>query len=121
MGDLLEQGAGWLAGMRTQYLSRTVTYQSGQQQVQLQATVGSTTFDIASDYGVVERWESRDYLVGASDLVLGSAVAQPQRGDTITDAGQVYEVMAPGKEDVFRFSDHYGLTLRIHTKRIGSA
>jgi hypothetical protein len=121
LGDLLEHAAGWLAGMRTKHLSRTVTYQSGGQQVRLAATVGSTTFEIANDYGVVERWESRDYLIRASDLVVGGAVAQPQRGDTITDAGEVYEVMAPGKEDAYRPSDHYGLTLRIHTKLTGSA
>jgi len=30
----------------------------------------------------------------------------------------VYEVLAPGKEDVFRLSDPYGVTLRIHTKQI---
>jgi hypothetical protein len=106
--------------MRTQYLSRTVTYASGGQQVQLQATVGSTTFQVANDYGVFERWESRDYLVVAADLVLGDAVVVPQRGDTITDGGQVYTVMAPGHEDVYRPSDQYGVTLRIHTKLTGS-
>ena len=120
MGDLLEQGAGWLARMRTKHMSRTVTYQRGTQQVALAATVGGTTFEIANEYGVLERWESRDYLVAASDLVLGGTVVQPQSGDTIIDAGQVYEVMAPGKEDVFRPSDHHGLTLRIHTKRTGT-
>lgn len=124
MADLLEQAAGWLGGMRAAHLSRSVTYSrpstgSGQgAQVQVAATVGRTTFEIDDGYGVVEKWESRDFLIAAADLVLGDATATPQRGDRIADGGKVYEVMAPGKEDCFRKSDPYGVTLRIHTKQV---
>lgn len=121
MVDLLEQASVWLGRMRAKHLSRTVTYRRGDQQVDLAATVGGTTFEVDTGYAVPERWESRDFLIAAADLVLGGQVVRPQRGDAIIDAGQVYEVMAPGKEDVFRPSDPYGLTWRIHTKRTGAA
>ena len=34
---------------------------------------------------------------------------------------QLYEVMAPGGEPPFRYSDPYRRTLRIHTKHVGRA
>jgi len=118
MADLLEQAAGWLGGMRAMHLSRTVTYCRGADSVQVAATVGRTVFEIDDGYGVIEKWESRDFLIAAADLVLGGVTVTPQRGDRIADAGKVYEVLAPGKEDVSRPSDPYGMTLRIHTKQV---
>jgi hypothetical protein len=120
MGDLLEQAASWLGRMRSAHLSRTVTYSRGGDSVQLTATVGRTEFQVDDGYGVIQTWQSRDYLIAAADLVLGGVTIRPQRGDRITDGGTVYEVLAPGKEDVFRFSDPYGVTLRIHTKVVGA-
>lgn len=120
MADLLEQAASWLGNQRKRFLSRPVTYCRGQQSLEIQATVGQTTFEIDDQYGAIEKWQSRDFLVVAADLVLGGMVVEPQRGDKITDGSKVYEVLAPGKEDVFRLSDPYGATLRIHTKQIDS-
>ena len=118
MGDLLEQASGWLASQRTKFLSRPVVYSRGISNVAVQATIGKTAFEIDDGYGMIEKWESRDFLIVAADLALGGAVITPQRGDKITDGGKVYEVLAPGKEDVCRPSDPYGVTLRIHTKQV---
>jgi hypothetical protein len=47
----------------------------------------------------------------------------PERGDVIRETQAtrtfVYEVMAPGKEPPWRWSDVYRKLLRIHTKQIG--
>ncbi len=118
MGDLLEQAVTWLGGMRTAHLSRTVTYHRGSGSVQVAATLGSTTFEVQDQYGAIEKWESRDFLIASATLVLGDQTITPQRGDRIIDGAKVYEVLAPGKEDVFRPSDPYGQTLRIHTKQV---
>jgi hypothetical protein len=130
MADLLEQASAWLDWMRQRHMTRPVTYCRGDQSVEVQATLGRTVFETADAYGVVEQSESRDFLILASDLVLGGAVTLPERGDRIREAqdgpstgsGQVktfvYEVMAPGKEPHFRFSDVYRRTLRIHTKQV---
>ena len=122
MADLLEQGAAWLEGMRKAHASRSVTYTRGAESVEVQATVGRTLFEVTDDYGIVERTESRDFLILAADLVLGGAAVLPERGDRIRETQDaktyVYEVMAPGKEPHWRFSDAYRRTLRIHTKHV---
>jgi hypothetical protein len=122
VADLLEQASAWLDGMRAKHMARPVTYCRGEESVEVAATVGRTVFEIADAYGVVEQSESRDFLIPAADLVLGGAVTLPERGDRVreTQDGKtlVYEVMAPGKEPHYRFSDVYRRTLRIHTRQI---
>ncbi len=121
--DLLEHGAAWLEDQRTRHLSRTVTYLRGGDSVDIAATIGRTEFEQADEYGVVHRTESRDFLVLAADLVLDGKATLPQAGDRIHEAvGEqlfIYEVMAPGSEPPWRYSDLYRRTLRIHTKFIG--
>jgi hypothetical protein len=79
---------------------------------------------VDTGYGRLERLESRDYLVTASELILGGQVKVPEAGDCIreTDGSTVYvyEVMAPGNEPVYRYSDPYRKTLRIHTKLVST-
>ena len=71
----------------------------------------------------MHRTESRDFLVLAADLVLAGKAELPRAGDRIreTDGGQIflYEVMAPGGEPPWRYSDPYRRALRIHTKFVG--
>ncbi len=123
MSDLLEHGGAWLEDQRTRHLSRTVTYLRGGDNVDIAATIGRTEFEQADEYGVVHRTESRDFLVLTDSLVLGDKAVLPQAGDRIREtAGEqvfIYEVMAPGGEPPYRYSDPYRRTLRIHTKFIG--
>lgn len=122
MADLLARGSAWLDDQRTRHLTRLVQYQRGGESVQIAATVGRTVFEQADDYGIIHRTESRDYLVLATDLLLASVQTLPKAGDRIreTDGDKVfvYEVMAPGGEPAYRFSDPYRRTLRIHTKQM---
>lgn len=120
--DLLEQASAWLDGQRKAHLSRTITYARGAASAEAQATVGKTTFEVADDYGVVQHWESRDFLILAEDL---ADFGLPERSDRITETqgGQtfVYEVMAPAAETPWRYSDPYRRTFRIHTKQVSAA
>ena len=122
--DLIERGLAWLDAQRHRHLSRTVTYQRGGQSVELAATIGRTEFEQADHFGVIHRTQSRDFLVRAADLVLGGEPALPVAGDRIREGdGEktfVYEVMAPGGEPPFRYSDPYRRTLRIHTKHVAT-
>lgn len=122
MADLLEQAATWLNGQRHEHMTRAVVYQRGDNQVELSATIGRTEFEQVDEYGVVHKVESRDYLICTTDLVLASLPTLPKAGDRIreTDGQQtfVYEVMAPGGEPPFRYSDPYRKALRIHTKHV---
>ena len=122
MSDLLEQSSAWLEEQRVQHMSQSVTYHRSIDSVAVQATIGRTVFEVDDGTGILEKIESRDFLMLAADLVLASEVTLPQRGDRIKEtAGDkvyVYEVLAPGKEPHYRFSDPYRKTLRIHTKLV---
>ncbi len=124
MGDLLGKGADWLNDQRHRYLTRTVTYQRGTKVVILPATIGRTEFEQADEYGAIHKTESRDFLVRTADLVLGGAATLPEAGDQIreTDGSKtfVYEVMAPGGEPPWRYSDPYRRTLRVHAKHVAT-
>jgi len=124
VADLLQKGSDWLEGMRTAHASRPVVYVRGTDSVEVAATVGKTVFRLDKGYGVIERLEARDYLVSGADLVLGGALALPKAGDRIRetegDKTFVYEVMAPGGEPCWRWSDPYRRTLRIHTKHVAT-
>ena len=122
MVDLLEQSSAWLDGQRKKFLAKTVTYCQGQAEAEVMATVGRTTFEVESSTGVAERFESRDFIITAADLVLGGVVVVPERGDRIKEtAGSqtlVYEVVGPGSEPCWRWSDPYRQAVRIHTKQV---
>ena len=122
MADLLETGSNWLEDQRTKHATRSVTYQRGVDSVSVQATIGRTVFEVDNGHGVLERIESRDFLILVADLVLVGWAVLPTRGDRIRETQgavtYVYEVMAPGKEPEWRWSDPYRKTLRIHTKQI---
>jgi hypothetical protein len=124
MADLLETASRWLQDQRHRHLSRTVTYRRGAESAQLAATIGRTKFEIDDGYGAIERYESRDFLVLAEELVLGGSAVLPDRGDrieeTVGTTTYVYEVCAPGKEPPWRYSDPYRQTLRIHTKLVST-
>lgn len=104
-------------------MTRIVTYHRGEDSVEWPATLGRTTFEQVDEYGVVYRTESRDFIGQTAGLVLGGTQTLPHVGDTIRETvGSevfVYEVMAPGQEPHYRYSDAYRQALRIHTKYVG--
>ncbi len=124
MGDMLEQGAAFLDDQRHRHMSRAVVYKRGSDAKEVQATVGRTEFEQADEAGLIHRTESRDFLIRAADLDLGSGPIQPRAGDQVRETVGtqvfVYEVNAPGGQPPFRYSDPYRRTLRIHTKHIGT-
>lgn len=124
MGDLLKDGLGWLEDQRAIHLAHEVAYSRDGNSVTLDATVGRTQFEQQDEFGRVIRYQSRDYLIAAEDLILGGNQVEPAEGDGIreTIGGQthVYRVMSPGDEPPFRWSDPYRKTFRIHTKLVAT-
>ena len=122
MADLLQKASAWLEDQRTKFLTQSVVYQRGTDTAPVPATVGQTVFQIDDGAGALLRIESRDYLIRAVDLVLGGNAILPKRGDRIREAVGaqvfVYEVVGPGDEPCWRWSDSYRQTLRIHTKQV---
>ena len=133
MTNILQQGADWLEDMRHRYATVEVTYVRDTESVVVQATIGRTVFEVDNGRGVLEKFESRDFLIRSEDLVLGASLVLPERGDTIRELHMtgalgapggatvhVYEVMAPGKEPHYRYSDPFRKTLRVHTKQVAT-
>ena len=122
MADLLEQGTTWLDGMRQTHLSRLVTYQRGVETVDIAATVGSTTYEIADEAGVTVQAKATDFIVSAEALVLGAAITKPQIGDRIRMTSGtkvlVFEMLDLGEAGHYRPSDPHGRMLRIHAKQV---
>ena len=122
MADLLQKGMAWLEDQRTKFMTQSVVYQRGEDSVEVLATIGSTTFNIDDGGGALLRIEARDYLIRVADLMIGETPILPKRGDQIRetsgDQTYVYEVVGPGDEPCWRWSDGYRQTLRIHTKQI---
>jgi hypothetical protein len=124
VADLLQHGSDWLADKLKEHASRTVVYQRGSDEVELQATIGRTLLKLDDGYGGVRmEWTDRDYLIQAADLVLAGAPTLPERGDRIRETQGttvfVFEVMAPGGEPPWRWSDVFRKLLRIHAKQVG--
>ena len=118
---MLQQGMNWLESQRKIHLSVPVIYRRGSDFAEVQATIGKTVFKVTDDYGRYQHIESRDYLIGTSDLVLNETHIFPELGDEIIENGFIYEVMAPNNEPEWRYSDNFRLSLRIYTKLIGEA
>lgn len=87
----------------------------------IRAVVGQFTFRVSDGYGVTTYSRSRDYLVDGPEFL--TLFGEPQAGDTIIEqigeSVQTYEVMAPGGEQPWRWSDQGQQTLRIHTSKVG--
>jgi hypothetical protein len=125
MTNLLQSGQEWLANQLKVHASSEVTYQRGLNQVQVQAVIGRTLLKLEDGYGGVHmEWTDRDFLITPSELILAGLPILPERGDIIreTENGTtyLYEVMAPGNEPPWRWSDPHRQLFRIHTKQIGT-
>jgi hypothetical protein len=124
MGNLLERGAAWLALQLQKHAATPIVYMRGNEQVELQATIGRTEFEVEDVSGFLQQFQSRDYLFPAAALMLGGSVTLPKIGDRIAERQgghtYLYEVLAPGRAPHFRFSDEFRTLLRVHTKHVST-
>jgi hypothetical protein len=117
--DALRAGAAWLATQLKSSAATNVIYRRGQAWQVIAATIGQTTFESADQNGVVEQWQSRDFIIAAADF----PHAEPLRGDRIVEmvngAAVVFEAAAPRGVPLFRYGDAWHSTIRVHAKRVG--
>jgi hypothetical protein len=125
MPNLLRDGQAWLAEQLQTHVASEIVYRRRADDVNVRATIGRTLLKLDDGYGGVRMlWTDRDYLIRVADLVLGSNPAQPQRGDQIREIvgaqTLVYEVLAPGEEQPWRWADPHRQMFRIHTKQVAT-
>ena len=118
MIDMMREGMKWLEQQRTKYMSSPVIYKTnrgaGLESVEVQATFGKTSYEVADGYGATIKTHVIDFLILAEELQF-----EPQAGDAIVANNRKYEVMDLAGESCWRWSDPYRITMRIHTKDIG--
>jgi hypothetical protein len=115
MSDLLASGAAWLADQLSAGASRSVRYYRGADYGVVNATVGTSRFESQGTSGVIEQWESRDFLIKSGSLPFG----EPQRHDkireTLNGVDVTYDVTSPRGVPVFHYGDAFRQTVRVHT------
>lgn len=100
---------------------RSIVYQRpslGQSVTITKAVPGRTTHDITQDGMTIEQVKSEDYLVLASELILGGQATLPRKGDKILVEGRTLAVLCVGSEPQYKYWDPNRLVLRIHTKEM---
>lgn len=102
-------------------LAVEITYTRGNTTLPLSATVGRTLFVSNQINRARAEWGERDYLFRAADLV-AAGLSEPEEGDrigeTIAGVAMVFELMAPGGEPAWRYSDSQRVQIRAHCKRV---
>lgn len=118
--NLLRSGAEWLQAQLAEHASVTVTYRRGGHAVEVTAVIGSTVREAGDSEGFVVRSETRDYLIATADLVIDGVETLPERGDeiveTVGETEIIYEVLPVHGQELWRYSDPFRRTLRIHTQ-----
>jgi hypothetical protein len=113
--DILADGASWLAGQLKAVASRPVVFVRGNSAIEVSATIGASSFQAADQNGLIDQWESRDFIIATADLPFGD----PQRGDkvveTIDGIAITYEVSTPRGLPLWRYGDAFRMTVRVHT------
>lgn len=123
MTNLLQDGAAWLGEQLKAVAGVTVAYHRGSSSIdELTASVSVHEYEILDTDGIMVLVKSRDYIVHAADLVIGTTIT-PRSGDriveTIGGTPQTFEIMPLGAQKEYEPLDADGVLLRIHTKRIG--
>jgi hypothetical protein len=121
MSDLLAGGASWLAGQLSASASRSVRYSRGADFGTVLATIGSSRFESQGTSGVVEQWESRDFVIKAGTLPFGEPLRHDKIIDTVNGVDITYEVTSPRGVPVFHWGDAFRQTVRVHTIAIAEA
>ena len=106
--NILEKASKYLDDIRNKALTVDIAYNDEA----VKATLGKTVFKIQNEFGVTYI-ESPDFLVSVSALL-----DVPVKGDVIAVGDDEYEVLAPENEPVWRYTDAYKTTYRIHTKKV---
>ena len=115
MSDMLASGASWLAGQLAAGASRSVRYSRGADYGTVNATIGTSRFESQGTSGVIEQWESRDFIIKAGTLPFGEPVRHDKVIDTVNGIDITYEVTSPRGVPVFHWGDAFRQTVRVHT------
>lgn len=84
------------------------------------ASVGTGDYMVEEAGGVQIQVTTRDYIIDAADLVSDGSQIEPQRGDSITEAGYTYQVtLGDSRAAPWKWSDSTRTVRRVHCDQTG--
>ena len=121
--SLFSDAAASALGAARTVFGETVTYRRGASSVELRAARGKTEYDQTYADGRVERVQADDFLIATADLMFAGVAFTPLRMDTIEiveadGKTRTYQVLSPGDEPEWKYSDAGRTSVRVHTKQI---
>lgn len=123
MNDFLQRGLDWLNTTLKANCPLSATYTRGSDSIPLTIRIGRTVFVSNRQGGTRIEFGEIDFLITATDLVVAGIATTPAEGDRITATirgnGYTFELMAPGGEPAWRYSDAYRTAFRVHCKQVG--
>jgi hypothetical protein len=86
----------------------------------IMASTGPTRFMLDGVEFVNVSYQDRDFVIVATDLVVGGQSYLPNRGDRVTDKnGHVWEAMVPeGGRYLWEWADRFETRIRVHLKKV---
>lgn len=116
--SMLREAQEHLEAERTEHCTEPVDYIRGEVTLvaDLPATIGQSEAEGYNAQGAMILATSVDFIVKVTDLGL-----EPERGDLIRYNGRLYETMPLGETKVWRHTDQFRISIRIHTKDVGEA
>jgi hypothetical protein len=124
MPDMLASGSAWLDTVCKEQISQTIVIEHGAATSgNVSATVGATLVGFDLGNGIVQSWQTTDFLIKADDFVVGSVETLPCLGmrinRTISGNDVQFEVLNADDGRCYRYSDDATRTmLRVHTREI---
>lgn len=118
MPNFLKNAEAWLDATLAASDGETVTYSRGIPNVSLTAVLGATPTGFDLGNGILQTWQTQDFLIAETDLELSGHEVKPAVGDEVTSDGVVFRVCNATDGRCWRFTDPHRRTLRIHTKEV---
>lgn len=124
MSDLIADGVAWLNQQLNDHAAKTVTIQTadGLQSCTADATVSVTMYEADNGAGIIDRWQSRDFLIDADQWKPTGSVTLPVRGQRIVEVigatTCIFEVNGPRDTPHFDYADGFRGKLLVHTQQV---
>lgn len=116
---MLDTASAWLDAQLATSEGVTVRYARGIPNVDVTAVLGQTPVGFDLGGGVLQTWQTQDFFLTKSTLLLSGHQAYPEVGDEITYSGTTFRVCNATDGRCYRYTDPYRRTMRVHTKEIG--
>ena len=113
--SFLSDGIAWHESKRHEFMTEAVVYNHAGTEYELNATIGRSESEAIDADGVAFIFQVTDFMIRNQDIDFVPVV-----GDFIIYNSRKFELLPIGTEGVWRWSDSFNLTRRVHTKEVNN-